>query len=142
MHEQLGAVLAAVNAGLNSTSGLLLFVGFLAIRRRNVALHRRCMLAAMAVSALFLACYLTRVYLTRTHRYPGTGLLRGIYLFFLFTHMVFAAVTPPLAVRALWLAWKQRFDEHRRLVRWAWPIWMYTSVTGVIVYFMLYHGPR
>lgn len=142
MHEQLGAALAAVNAGLNSTSGLLLLAGLLAIRRRNVTLHRRCMVAAMTVSALFLACYLTRFYLTKTHRYPGHGLLRGVYLFFLFTHMVFAAVTPPLAIRALWLAWKQRFDAHRRLVRWAWPIWMYTSVTGVIVYFMLYHGPR
>jgi putative membrane protein len=137
-----GDTLAAANALLNTTSAVLLFTGWRAIRRRAVALHRRCMLAALGVSAVFLVSYLARVYLTGTHRYPGHGALKAVYLGLLFSHMGLAMVVPPLALRAVWLALRQRIAEHRRLVRYTLPIWMYVSVTGVVVYWMLYHGPR
>jgi putative membrane protein len=141
-HQALGDTLAALNAGLNSTSAVLLLFGWRAIKARAVALHRRCMVSALGVSALFLVSYLARVALTGTHRYPGHGALKTLYLALLFSHMSLAIVTPPLALRALWLALKKRFVEHRRLVRFTFPIWMYVSVTGVVVYWMLYHGPR
>lgn len=97
------------------------------------------MMAALAVSAVFLVCYLTRFWLTGAHRYSGDGPLRIIYFGMLFSHMTLAAATPPLALRAAWLASHGRIDEHRRLVRYAWPVWLYVSVTGVLVYLMLYH---
>jgi putative membrane protein len=139
-HEALGDTLAAINAGLNSTSAVLLLFGWRAARARAIAIHRRCMVGALGVSALFLVSYLTRVALTGTHRYPGHGALKTLYLALLSSHMILAMVTPPLALRALYLALKQRFAEHRRLVRYTFPIWMYVSVTGVVVYWMLYHG--
>ena len=142
MHERVGEILAAVNAALNSVSAILLFTGWVAIRRREVRLHRSCMIAAFSVSAVFLCSYLTRVYLTGTHRYPGHGALKAVYLTLLGSHMLLAAVTPVLAIWAISLALRQRFAMHRRVVRYAWPIWMYVSVTGVVVYLMLYHGPR
>ena len=135
---QLGDTLAAVNAALNATSALLLLAGRRAIARHEIDRHRQFMVAAFAVSTVFLISYLTRVALTGTHRYPGGGWLKGLYLAVLGSHMVLAALTPPLAIRALQLALTRRFDAHRRLVRYAFPIWMYVSVTGVVVYFMLY----
>jgi uncharacterized membrane protein YozB (DUF420 family) len=140
--KELGDILAALNAGLNSTSTVLLVVGWLAVRRGDRETHRKCMVSALVVSALFLVSYLTRVALTGTHRYPGEGALRVIYLGLLGSHMLLAMVTPPLVLRALYLALRKRFAEHRRLVRYAYPIWMYVSVTGVLVYWMLYHGPH
>jgi putative membrane protein len=139
--ETLGNVLPSVNASLNSLSAVLLGAGFYFIKQRRTEAHRRCMTSAFVVSALFLVCYLIRVALTGTHRFPGSGLAKLIYLTILFSHMVLAVVTPFLAIRAIWLATRGRFPEHRRLVRYAWPIWMYVSVTGVIVYAMLYHWP-
>jgi putative membrane protein len=139
--ETLGNLLPPINAALNSTSALLLGTGYYFIKQRRVEAHRRCMLGAFAVSALFLVCYLTRFALTGTHRFPGEGLSRIIYLAILASHMMLAAVTPVLAIRAIWLATRRRFAEHKSLVRYAWPIWMYVSVTGVIVYAMLYHWP-
>lgn len=141
--EALGALLAAVNAGLNSLSAVFLLAGYVAILgRRDVTTHKRCMIGAFVVSGVFLICYLARVALTGTHRFPGEGLARVVYLTVLFSHMALAAVTPVLAVRAIYLALRGRIEEHRRLVRYAWPIWMYVSVTGVVVYLMLYHYPR
>jgi putative membrane protein len=139
--ETLGNLLPPINAALNSTSALLLGAGFYFIKQRRIEAHRRCMLGAFAVSCLFLVCYLTRFALTGTHRFPGSGLARVIYLSILSSHMMLAAVTPVLAIRAIWLARGRRFGEHRAIVRYAWPIWMYVSVTGVIVYAMLYHWP-
>jgi putative membrane protein len=136
-----GASLAAVNATLNALSAVLLTLGFISIRRHRIRRHARLMLAAFLVSTVFLACYLVRVYLTGTHRYPGGGLLRAVYLGILSTHMMLAVVTPPLVIRAIYLAARRRFPEHRRLVRVTLPIWMYVSVTGVVVYLMLYHPP-
>jgi putative membrane protein len=137
----LGEVLPTVNAGLNSLSAGLLLAGLFAIRHRLVDLHRKCMMTAFGVSMVFLVSYLVRVALTGTHRFPGSGAAKAVYLSILFSHMALAAVTPVLAIRALYLGWQRRFPEHKRLVRYAWPIWMYVSVTGVVVYLMLYHWP-
>ena len=135
----IGEVLPAVNACLNATSALLLVAGFRAIRARRIATHQRFMVAAVATSAVFLACYLVRFYLTGTHRYPAEGWTRSVYLVVLGTHTVLAALVPFMVGRALWLAWKKRFPSHRRIARWLFPIWLYVSVTGVVVYLMLYH---
>ncbi len=135
----LADVLPTVNATLNATSAVLLFAGWRAIRARRIELHRRLMISACAVSALFLVCYLTRVALTGTHRFPGDGALRTVYLVVLATHTVLAAVTAPLVLRTLWLPLRERFADHRRIARVTLPVWMYVSVTGVAVYVMLYH---
>jgi putative membrane protein len=136
-----GADHAAFNASLNGLSALLCGAGWLAIRRRARAPHRRLMLSATGVSAIFLISYLLRVAISGTHRYPGGGAWKGIYLAVLVSHMLLAVVTPPLILRAIWLATRDRIDEHRTMVRWAFPIWMYVSVTGVLVYLLLYHPP-
>jgi len=140
-HEGLGTQLAFVNACLNGLAGVVLLSGRIAIARGNRLLHQRLMTAAFLISAVFLACYLTRVVLSGTHAYPGTGPWRTIYFTVLITHMMLAVVTPVMAIRAIYLARQARFDAHRRLARWLWPIWMYVSVTGVVVYVLLYHPP-
>lgn len=139
---QLGDLLALANACLNGTAAILIVAAYVAILRRSERVHRRLMLSALAVSVVFLASYLTRVALTGTHRYPGHGGLKAIYLAVLSSHMLLAAATPPLVLRAVWLALKRRLVEHRRLVRVALPVWLYVSVTGVLVYVMLYHAPH
>lgn len=129
----------ALNAALNATSLVFLIAGYAAFRRGDVPLHRTCMIAAVSASAVFLASYLARYALTGTHRYPGDGWDKGLYLAVLLSHMVLAALVVPLVLRALHLAYRKRFEQHRRVTRWLWPIWMYVSVTGVVVYVMLYH---
>lgn len=131
--------LPTVNAVLNATSATLLFVGWRAIKQRRVNAHRAAMQAAFVTSTVFLICYLTRVYLTGTHRYPGTGVAKAVYLGILLTHMVLAVATVPLVLRTLFLARNERFMEHRKIARFTLPIWMYVSITGVAVYVMLYH---
>jgi putative membrane protein len=135
----LGETLPAVNATLNFTSAVLLFTGWTAIRKKRVALHRFCMQAAFVTSSIFLVCYLTRVYLTGTHVFPGTGALRTAYLTILFTHMILAVATVPLVLRTLYLARRARWAAHRKIAKITFPVWMYVSVTGVVVYVMLYH---
>jgi putative membrane protein len=132
-------LLPRLNACLNATSALCLLGGFVAIRRGDKRRHMRLMLAALASSSLFLAGYVTRMWLTGTHRFPGAGPLKALYLALLFSHMLLAIVLLPMLGRALFLAWRQRFGEHRAMARWAWPTWMYVSITGVVVYYMLYH---
>jgi putative membrane protein len=134
-----GEVLPAVNATLNGTSAILLFVGWNAVKKKQVALHRFTMQAAFVTSTIFLVCYLTRVYLTGTHRFPGDGWLKTTYLVILFSHMILAVATVPLVLRTLFLARASRFKEHRKIARVTFPVWMYVSVTGVVVYVMLYH---
>jgi putative membrane protein len=134
-------VLPTLNAALNALSGLCLVGGLRAIRKREQQRHRRFMLAAATASILFLVGYLTRVVLQGTHRFAGTGALRALYLTILFSHMVLAAAVVPLVIRTLYLSLSGRFDRHRRIARVTFPIWMYVSVTGVIVYVMLYHFP-
>lgn len=128
----------AINAMLNGSAAVFLAAGFAAIKQRNIALHRTCMVAAFSASSVFLASYLARFALSGTHRYPGVGWDKTLYLVILFSHMVLAAVLVPMVLRALFLAWRKRFEAHRKLARWTWPVWMYVSVTGVIVYLMLY----
>jgi len=135
---RLAGLLPSVNAALNAASATLLFAGWRAIRARRVALHRALMLAACGSSVLFLAGYFTRIALTGTHRFPGGGSLRLAYLVILASHTLLAAVTLPLVLRTLQLSLGARFTEHRRVARFTFPIWIYVSITGVVVYVMLY----
>jgi uncharacterized membrane protein YozB (DUF420 family) len=118
---------------------VFLVLGRVAIARGDVALHRKRMLAAFAASTIFLVSYLIRFATTGAHRYPGTGWDKTLYLTLLFSHMALAVVLVPLVIGALRRALRGDFPAHRRLVRFTWPIWMYVSVTGVLVYLMLYH---
>ncbi len=138
---ELGDTLAAVNAALNATSALLLVCGRIAIARRRIRMHRALMLSALVTSSLFLASYLTRVALTGTHLDPHRGWLHASYIAMLGTHMVLAMVTVPLVLVVLTLALRRRFGKHRTLARWTFPIWLYVSVTGVLVYAVLYRIP-
>lgn len=135
----LAAVLPTVNALLNATSAVLLFLGWRAIRAGAPERHRALMLGACSSSVLFLAGYFTRIALTGTHRFPGGGPLKALYLAVLASHTVLAALTLPLVLRTLQLSLGRRFPEHRRIARVTFPVWMYVSVTGVAVYVLLYH---
>jgi putative membrane protein len=135
----LAELLPSVNATLNASSAALLVGGFVAIRRGAWKVHRALMLSACATSLLFLAGYFTRIALTGTHRFPGSGALRATYVAVLLSHTVLAAVAAPLILRTLYLALRSRFPAHRRIARAALPVWIYVSVTGVVVYVMLYH---
>jgi len=134
----LAAVLPSVNASLNATSAVLLVLGWRAIRRGHVARHRALMLSALASSILFLAGYITRIALTGTHAFPGSGAFRAAYLAVLASHTLLAAAAAPMILRTLFLALKARFPDHRRIARATFPVWLYVSVTGVAVYAMLY----
>jgi putative membrane protein len=135
----LAEVLPPVNATLNGTSAVLVLLGWRAIRAGERERHRALMLAAFASSVLFLAGYLTRIALTGTHAFPGSGALRAVYLAVLASHTLLAAAAAPMVLRTLFLAVRERFPDHRRIARFTLPIWMYVSVTGVAVYVMLYH---
>lgn len=135
---QVGDLLALVNATLNATSALALLAGWIFIRRRRIRLHRNAMVTAVGASTLFLVFYLTRVAFTGTHEFAGEGAAKVVYLTILFSHMVLAVVVVPLVLRLLWLVWKGRFREHARLARWTFPVWAYVSVTGLLVYVLLY----
>lgn len=134
----LGDALAAVNASLNATSAIALVTGLVLIRRRNAHAHRRAMLTALTASAIFLVFYVTRVVLTGTHDFAGQGTARTVYFAVLFSHMVLAVAVVPLVLRLLWLVRKRRFGDHARLARWVFPVWAYVSVTGLLVYLLLY----
>lgn len=129
----------ALNAALNATSGIFLVAGFLAIRGRRIEAHKRLMIAAFVTSTLFLISYLIRSALTGAHPYPGEGWDRTLYLAILFSHMIVAAVVLPMALRTIYLALRGRFANHKRIARKTWPLWIYASVTGVLVYIILYH---
>jgi len=129
----------ALNAALNLTCFIFLVLGRVAIARGDVALHKRRMLGAFITSSVFLVSYLIRVASTGTHRYPGEGWDKTLYLVTLFSHMTLAVVLVPLVIGALRRAFRGDFEAHKRLVRFTWPIWVYVSVTGVLVYLMLYH---
>jgi putative membrane protein len=129
----------AINAALNLTSFVFLVLGRVAIARGDAALHKRRMLSAFTASGVFLVSYLIRYATTGTHRYPGAGWDKTLYLIILFSHMVLAVVLLPLVIGALRRALRGEFAAHRRLVRFTWPIWVYVSATGVLVYLMLYH---
>ena len=128
----------ALNAGLNGSCAVLLTLGYLAIRHGDVARHKACMGLAFLTSILFLASYLTYHALHGSPRFPGTGWVRPLYFAILITHTILAVVIVPLVLRPLYLALRGRFDAHRQIARWTLPLWLYVSVTGVIVYWMLY----
>jgi len=130
--------LPELNALLNATSAILLLVGHSFIRRGRVALHRACMIAALVLSAAFLASYLYYHARAGVVRFPGRGWIRGLYLAILVPHTVCAAIILPLALVTLGFAIRGRFDRHKRLARWTYPIWLFVSVTGVVIYWMLY----
>jgi uncharacterized membrane protein YozB (DUF420 family) len=127
------------NACLNFTSGLLLVIGYVRIKQGARDAHKSAMLSAVVVSALFLVSYLARYALTGSHAFPGEGLVKSIYLVILFSHMTLAAAVPVGVVVAIRRALRADFAGHRRIVRWLFPTWAYVSVTGVVVYVMLYH---
>lgn len=131
----------ALNAALNALAAGLLVAGFGFIRARRIGAHRACMITATVLSAAFLVSYLYYHAHAGATRFQGEGTVRTFYLGLLLSHTVLAAVTPPLALTTLWLALRGRLDSHRRLARWALPVWLYVSVTGVAVYWMLYHFP-
>ncbi len=134
------SLLPTINATLNALSAVLLVWGYLLIRRKRIATHRRVMQTAFVTSCLFLVCYL--VYHAQVGSVPfhheGTT-LRTVYLSILATHTVLAATVPVLAIVTLRRALAARYDKHRKIARWTLPIWLYVSVTGVVVYLMLYH---
>ncbi len=134
----LATLLPPLNAALNGLSALLLLSGWRAIRAGDRERHRRRMLAAFGVSCAFLVSYLTRVALTGTHRFPGEGWLRIGYLVLLASHTLLAAACLPLVLGSLTYALRERFDSHRRVARYTLPAWLYVSVTGVLVYLLLY----
>jgi uncharacterized membrane protein YozB (DUF420 family) len=139
----MGLHLPALNATLNAAAAVLLLAGFAAIRSGRRELHGRLMVSAFLVSSAFLACYLYyHVVVVRgqpTH-FNATGAARAAYLALLLSHTVLATATVPLVLRTLWLARRERWNAHRRLARWTYPIWLYVSVTGVVVYWMLYRA--
>jgi len=130
--------LPTVNALLNATATALLATGWILIRRGRREAHRRAMLGAFVCSALFLVSYLVYHFEVGSVRFPGTGTARTIYLAILLTHTVLAAAVPVLALVTLSRALAAKFDRHRAIARWTLPIWLYVSVTGVVVYWMLY----
>jgi len=130
--------LPALNASLNSISTILLGAGYYFIRRREIARHRMSMIAAFVCSCLFLTSYLIYHYHVGSIPFTGQGWIRPVYFTILITHIILAAAIVPLALITLYRAWRGQFDRHKRIARWTWPLWMYVSVTGVVIYVMLY----
>jgi len=131
--------LPSVNATLNALAAVLLVWGYTLIRRRRIETHRKVMTAAFATSCLFLVCYLVYHAQVGSVRFQRPGAIRTVYLSILASHTVLAATVPVLAIITLRRGLAARFDPHRRIARWTLPIWLYVSVTGVVVYVMLYH---
>ena len=130
--------LPVVNATLNGASAVLLSLGYYFIRRRAIVAHKSCMVGAFATSTLFLISYLVYHYHVGSIPFTGSGGIRTAYFTILISHTILAAVIVPLVLITLSLALKARFDKHKRIARWTLPVWLYVSVTGVIIYWMLY----
>jgi uncharacterized membrane protein YozB (DUF420 family) len=130
---------AALNASLNATSALLLSAGYVMIRRGRVLAHKSCMCLAFLSSATFLVSYVTYHARVGSVRFHGQGWIRPIYFTLLASHTILAAAIVPLAVITLSRALREQFDRHKRIARWTLPLWLYVSITGVVIYFLLYH---
>jgi putative membrane protein len=128
-----------LDAILNATSAVLLALGYIFIRRKNVRAHKLCMVSAVVTSTLFLVFYLTYHYFHGATRFTGQGAVRSVYFAILGSHTVLAAAIVPLVLTTLYRALRGRFELHKRIARWTLPLWLYVSVTGVVVYWMLYH---
>jgi putative membrane protein len=131
--------LSHVIGAINSLTTVLLVAGLIFIRQNKINLHRAAMTGAFSLGALFLICYVTYHLTNPANRYNGEGFSRYVYFFFLITHVLLSLVVLPLVLRAMFFAVTNRFDRHKRIVRYAYPIWLYVSASGVIVYLMLYH---
>ena len=131
--------LPTVNAGLNFTAAVLIGAGFYFIKQKNIGAHKVCMITALGVSAVFLASYLFYHYSVGNVRFTKQGWIRDVYFPLLITHTILAAAVLPMVLRTAFLAFKGRFANHVRIAKWTFPTWMYVSITGVVVYFMLYH---
>jgi uncharacterized membrane protein YozB (DUF420 family) len=130
--------LPAINASLNALSGVQLLIGYALIRTRRIEQHRRFMIAAFITSSLFLVCYVIYHVQVGSVPFPRTGFVRPLYFTILITHVTLAATVPVLAILTLSRGLKKRYVKHRSIARWTFPIWMYVSVTGVLVYVLLY----
>jgi uncharacterized membrane protein YozB (DUF420 family) len=131
--------LPAVNGALNGLSAIFLFAGWVFIRKKNRRAHRNCMISAFATSVIFLICYLTyHIFVHHVTRFQNPAWFRPVYLAILLTHTVLAVVIVPLVLMTLNRAFKERFELHKKIARWTWPLWMCVSVTGVVVYLILY----
>jgi uncharacterized membrane protein YozB (DUF420 family) len=130
-----------LNASLNALSGIFLLIGYVLIRNKRIAAHKRFMLAACTTSVLFLICYVTYHTLRGgvVTKFAGTGFWKTFYLSMLTSHTILAVTVVPLAILSVINGLKMRVEKHRRVARWTFPIWMYVSITGVLVYFFLYH---
>ncbi len=131
--------LSTVNAALNATSAVLVGSGFYFIKQKNIRAHKACMISALGVSALFLTSYLVYHYNVGSVRFTKQGWIRDIYFPLLISHTVLAASVLPMVLRTAYLAFKGRFQNHVSIAKWTFPVWMYVSITGVVVYVMLYH---
>ena len=128
----------AINATLNGTSAVLIVTGRGLIKRGRVAAHRACMVAAVVCSTLFLLCYVYYHAHAGVIRFQGQGVVRPVYFSILISHMILAAVIVPLVIITLARAWRGTFDRHRAIARWTFPVWLYVSITGVVIYVMVY----
>lgn len=131
--------LPSINATLNGLSTLLLLAGYFFIKKGEKLAHRNCMVAAFITSSIFLGCYLYYHYHTGHTTFDNPAWFRPFYLSLLGTHIILAVAIVPLILASFWFAFRGRFETHKKVVRWAWPLWMYVSVTGVAVYVILYH---
>ena len=130
--------LPTLNATLNSITAVLLVIGFILIKQKKIQSHKKVMLSALATSLLFLTSYLIYHFNVGSVTYPHHDWTRPLYFAILIPHTILATVMTPFIIFAVWQAFKENFQKHKKIVRWVWPIWMFVSVTGVIVYFMLY----
>jgi len=131
--------LPTVNAALNAAAAILIGAGVYFIKRKNIPAHKACMVSALGVSSLFLTSYLTYHYNVGNVRFTKEGWIRNVYFPLLISHTILAALILPMVLRTAFLAFKGRFRNHVRIAKWTFPAWMYVSVTGVVVYLMLYH---
>ena len=138
MNPHLLEFLPSLNAGLNLTSALLLILGVIFIRQGAWTGHALCMCAALGTSSLFLISYLTYHFFHGATPFPGRGLIRPVYFTILISHTILAVLVPPLAIISLYQALRSRFDRHLRWARVSFPIWLYVSITGIVIYWMLY----
>jgi len=130
--------LPALNATLNSITAILLVYGFILIKRKEIQKHKRVMLSALATSILFLTSYLIYHFNVGSVPYPHHDWTRPLYFTILIPHTILATVMTPFIIIAVWRAMHEDYEKHKKIVRWVWPVWMFVSVTGVIVYLMLY----
>jgi putative membrane protein len=133
------AALPAVNATLNGLTTLLLTAGFICIKNGNKIAHAACMISSLVMSTLFLTCYLLYHAFAGVTKFTTPGLPKVIYYFILATHVPLAVLILPFIFAAVYFAARRKFETHKKITRWLWPVWMYVSVTGVIIYVMLYH---